>query len=112
MNTWNRLHTLPASTRRRIVSALVILALMTLLLNAANAQNTVDKYRVSTPTLSWNDISGSGTQLYGDVMRYYEGPATTSLPFDFKYDGGTISAYTPIYIFNGVIGLGTQMYSG
>lgn len=106
MKTWNRL--LSTAATLCLLTACVI----TLSLSTVYAQNTVSSYTITTPGLGWNDISGTGTLLYGEVFRYYEGSITTSLPFDLKYDGGTISANTTIYIFNATIGLGTEMSYG
>src|SRR5205809_7361611 len=96
-------------TRRSTVAiAFVIFALLA---GSASAQNTADRYRVTTPNLTWDDISGTGTQIAWDVVRYWDGTSTV-LPFDFKYENGTISAGTTIYLFNGTVGLGTSMWSG
>jgi hypothetical protein len=101
MIQWKRLRTVA-------ITAVVMIALLS---NFAAAQNTASKYRVSTPPLTWNDISGSGNQIAWDVVRYWDGTSTT-LPFDFKYENGQIPAGTTIYLFNGTVGLGTNMWSG
>src|SRR5579872_474202 len=70
----------------------------------ASAQ-TVDNYIVTSPTLTWTDLSSSGgNEIYGEIFYYTY--TTTQLPFDFKYDNTTIPAGTTIYISGGNLRFG------
>jgi hypothetical protein len=90
------------------------------------AQARVDKYIVTTPTLTWVDLStNGGTMAYNGIWHYYNGSLAITLPFAFNYDNTAIAANStiymteasldfgntlPYYIFEG--GLGNSSYPG
>ncbi len=73
----------------------------------------LDKYIVTTPTLTWTDISGTGTNIFnGDITGYsgvlpYRSNTTTTMPFAFNYDNTTVAQGTTLYISGAAISIGT-----
>ncbi|MDP4197938.1 MAG: choice-of-anchor D domain-containing protein [Bacteroidota bacterium] len=107
MKTWIRFGT------ASLASLVLMLLAMGAFTSGASAQGRVNKYTVTTPNLSWNDLQNTGGNwLYTDVWRYYYGALTTSLPFKFTYDNTTFSAGTTIYIQDASIGIGSNSNYG
>jgi hypothetical protein len=89
MKTWNT-----------ILKATFGLLILLCVAASAGAQGRVNLYVVTTPTLTFNDISGTGNYFYGGRLHWSD-YTTTTLPFDFKYDNQTISAGSTISVTAG-----------
>src|SRR5436190_20771953 len=120
MNTWNRLLT-------GLTALAAFFCVLVLSPSQSAGQIRLAQYIKTTPTLSWSDISGTGTRFYpnsGGAMWYWS-TASISLPFNFTMDGQTYNAGTTLGMKTGCIqfngtpsyginydGLGTSSYPG
>src|SRR5438105_4400345 len=80
------------SLRVGLVAALTVLVSV-----SANAGLRLSQYIVTTPSLTWTDITGSGTITSGKIP-YYSGGVSTSMPFAFNYDNTSIASGSTVYI--------------
>ena len=93
--------------RHNLLRASLCLLLLSFLGTGAFAQIRINKYIITTPTLTWADLStNGGTLFYNGEWRYYSGDLGISLPFAFVYDGTTVAAGTTLYLNGGNISFG------
>ncbi len=101
MKTWNTFF--KSSQMARAVFAALLLCTLSI---GAFAQQRVNKYIVTTPTLTYSDISSQGATEFATLLRYYNYATIGTLPFDFNYDNTVVPAGTTLYVWEGAIELG------
>ncbi len=84
--------------------AIFSVILLSTLSSGAFAQARVNKYTMTTPTLTWTEISGTGVEFAGGPIRYYSSCQTT-LPFAFNYDNTALAANSELFLWEGTVQL-------
>ena len=108
MKNWN--NSFMASKLYRAGFSLLLLSLIA---TGAFAQARVNRYTVTTPSLTWTDLSTSGgTIIENGIWKYYNGSIATTLPFAFNYDNTVVSSGTTLYINEASIDFGTSIGYG
>jgi hypothetical protein len=100
MNTWKQFF-------RAGLGLLCVVALAVACVSSVSAQGRVNRYKVTTPTLAWNDLPTSGgTLIYNGELHYYN-YLTSTLPFDFLYDSTVKTSGSSLYINGGWLSFGS-----
>src|SRR5437763_14627118 len=90
------------TTRITFSRVCVALLLLVSFSDGAFAQGRVNRYTITTPTLTWTDIASTGTTIITGTVGYgwrsYN--FAVGLPFAFNYDNTTLATGTTMYINN------------